>query len=760
MEVTTNHRDPKDEETPDVAKNSSIAKTEPHKWEFVWYRAIGLPLLHLLAFYSLYILIIHRYWGLFFYGIFVGLLSGLGITAGAHRLWTHRSYKAKWPLRLILAIFQAMAYQRSILTWSRDHRTHHKFCDTDADPHNSKRGFFFSHIGWLMIKKHPEVTIKGKLVDMSDLQADPIVMFQDKYYYIIMPLFGFILPPIPAWYFFGYDFYHSILIVSVLRWMYTLNVAFLVNSAAHLSGPKPYEKSVTSSENSLVIALAIGEGYHNFHHVFPWDYKAAELGGYYTNISKYFIEFCAKYGWAYDLKTVSEDTLRKRILRTGDGSHFALENMNVKELMENLDLDQANDKELIWGWNDNDMEDEYKKSAKIIYRRGTWSILFLKMLRSALVMHEILNNMEYSQTDCKSYNDPKKLIVKPKGYRWEWVWYRAIGLPVMHLIGFYGIYIMVVNLYWDLLIYSVFLGILSGLGTTMGAHRLWTHRAYKANAPMRFVLAIFQAMAYQRSILTWSRDHRSHHKFCDTDADPHNSTRGFWYSHIGWIMMKKHPDVVEKGKLIDMSDLEADPIVMWQDKYYYVIMPLIGFVFPAVSAYYIWGYPFEHCFLICSLLKWLYVLNVSFFVNSAAHLWGTKPYEKTVSSRESPLVIALAIGEGYHNFHHIFPWDYKASEFGTFFTNMSKYFIEICAQLGWAWDLKTVSEETLRKRIVRTGDGSHCTLKKIEEMNVNELIRELDATIEHDKSLIWGWNDKDLQEDFKNTARIMYRGVL
>lgn len=71
-------------------------------------------------------------------------------------------------------------YEMKNFVQVRDHRVHHKFTDTDADPHNSKRGFFFSHIGWLLVKKHPDVKIKGGTIDMSDLRSDPIVMFQKK----------------------------------------------------------------------------------------------------------------------------------------------------------------------------------------------------------------------------------------------------------------------------------------------------------------------------------------------------------------------------------------------------------------------------------------------------------------------------------------------------------------------------------------------------------------------------------------------------
>lgn len=105
----------------------------------------------------------------------------LGITAGAHRLWAHRSFKAKWPARLFLIVINTIAFQDSVFNWVRDHRMHHKYSETDADPHNTSRGFFYSHIGWLLVKKHPDVTEKGKGLDLSDIRADPIVMFQHKY---------------------------------------------------------------------------------------------------------------------------------------------------------------------------------------------------------------------------------------------------------------------------------------------------------------------------------------------------------------------------------------------------------------------------------------------------------------------------------------------------------------------------------------------------------------------------------------------------
>ena len=79
-----------------------------------------------------------------------------------------------------LTSLMCLTIQNDIFEWARDHRVHHKFSETDADPHNALRGFFFSHIGWLLVRKHPDVIEKGRKLDVSDLKADPVVMFQKK----------------------------------------------------------------------------------------------------------------------------------------------------------------------------------------------------------------------------------------------------------------------------------------------------------------------------------------------------------------------------------------------------------------------------------------------------------------------------------------------------------------------------------------------------------------------------------------------------
>ncbi|CAG9865307.1 unnamed protein product [Phyllotreta striolata] len=320
-----------------------VSKPSNRKLELVWRNIILFVYLHMVALYGLYIILTSAKLLTTFFAIFLYICGGLGITAGAHRLWAHRAYKAKWPLKVILTIFNTLAFENSVIEWSRDHRVHHKFSETDADPHNAKRGFFFSHVGWLLCRKHPEVKVKGKSIDMADLEEDPILAFQHKYYLALMPFACFIIPTFIPMYYWNETFVNSFS-ANIFRYVFTLNATWLVNSAAHIYGHKPYDRFINPAENVSVSVFALGEGWHNYHHTFPWDYKAAEFGKYSTNFSSMFIDFFAKIGWAYDLKTVSQDMIQKRVKRTGDGTHE------------------------IWGWGDKDQPKEDYQEAVIKYK--------------------------------------------------------------------------------------------------------------------------------------------------------------------------------------------------------------------------------------------------------------------------------------------------------------------------------------------------------------------------------------------------------
>lgn len=152
-------------------------ETKPYRMQIKWRNVLIFIYLHIAAIYGF---CLPKLTSTVIIGWIVGILSGMGTTVGAHRLFTHRTFKANQKMKTLMVILQTMAGQEPALHWVRDHRVHHKFTDTDADPYNSRRGFFFSHIGWLMCKKHPEVVRQGKKVDMSDLENDPIFLIQQK----------------------------------------------------------------------------------------------------------------------------------------------------------------------------------------------------------------------------------------------------------------------------------------------------------------------------------------------------------------------------------------------------------------------------------------------------------------------------------------------------------------------------------------------------------------------------------------------------
>ncbi|XP_050508801.1 acyl-CoA Delta-9 desaturase-like isoform X3 [Diabrotica virgifera virgifera] len=295
----------------------------------------------------------------FAFSYVLGYSGILGVTAGSHRLWAHRAYKAKLPLRIFLMLLQTVALQNDIYIWVRDHRMHHKYTDTNADPHNSNRGFFFCHVGWLLMKKHPDVKTKGKNIDMSDVAADPVVKFQRKYYTLLILALTFILPTIAMVHFF-HETTVNALLICIGKLVLTLNGTWCVNSFAHMYGWRPFDSSINPVENLTVSIVGLGEGWHNYHHTFPWDYKAAELGNYRANLTTGFLDLMAYLGQAYDLKTVSPEMIKKRAARTGDGSYnfdkVPLENGNAKE-HHNFHED------CVWGWDDKDMKEEFKKAT-------------------------------------------------------------------------------------------------------------------------------------------------------------------------------------------------------------------------------------------------------------------------------------------------------------------------------------------------------------------------------------------------------------
>lgn len=132
---------------------------------------------------------------------------------------------------------------------------------------------------------------------------------------------------------------------------------------------------------------------------------------------------------------------------------------------------------------------------------------------------------------------------------------------------------------------------------------------------------------FQNSVIEWARDHRVHHKFSETDADPHNAKRGFFFSHVGWLLCRKHCDVKTKGKSIDISDLSEDPILHFQKKHYITLAIILSCIFPTLAPIYLWNESFTNAVCL-NVFRYILSLHMTWLVNSAAHIWGSKPYDR------------------------------------------------------------------------------------------------------------------------------------
>ncbi|CAZ81332.1 unnamed protein product [Tuber melanosporum] len=232
----------------------------------------------------------------------------------------------------------------------------------------------------------------------------------------------------------------------------------------------------------------------------------------------------------------------------------------------------------------------------------------------------------------------------------------------------------------------------TGLGITAGYHRLWAHTSYSARLPLKIFLAALGGGAVEGSIRWWSRDHRAHHRYTDTDKDPYSVRKGLLYSHVGWMILKQNPKRIGRT---DISDLNEDPVVVWQHKNYLAVVIFMGLVFPSFVSGLGWG-DWVGGFVYAGILRIFFVQQATFCVNSLAHWLGDQPFDDRNSPRDHVITALVTLGEGYHNFHHEFPSDYRnAIEWHQY--DPTKWTIWIWKQLGLAYDLKQFRQNEIEK---------------------------------------------------------------
>lgn len=270
----------------------------------------------------------------------------------------------------------------------------------------------------------------------------------------------------------------------------------------------------------------------------------------------------------------------------------------------------------------------------------------------------------------------------------------ALPIAALLLVPAWGIYHGYDSFQW---LWALAFLYLNGLSITGGYHRLWSHKAYNANPVLKSFFALWGAGALQNSILIWASDHRRHHRYVDDDQlDPYSAGRGLWFSHIGWMLREYRANPEDFS---NASDLLRDPIVVWQHKYYNIITLFMNLALPLLLG--LWHGDVIGTFLLVGLLRLVVNHHVTFFINSLAHFWGTRPYTESNSARDNGFLAFLTYGEGYHNYHHIFQTDYR-NGIRWWHWDPTKWMIGLCARLGLASNLNRASDFKIQRAMLDT----------------------------------------------------------
>lgn len=275
----------------------------------------------------------------------------------------------------------------------------------------------------------------------------------------------------------------------------------------------------------------------------------------------------------------------------------------------------------------------------------------------------------------------------------------------------------------------------SGLSITGGYHRLWSHRAYKAHPLMQWFYLLFGAQALQNSVLMWASMHRVHHRHVDhVDDDPYSANRGLWFSHMGW-MLRDYP-----SSAVDFSnvrDLQQDRRVMWQHKHYLGIALFMNIGLPLLAGWATgdpWG-----TLVLAGLVRLVINHHFTLFINSLAHFWGRRPYTAENTARDNDILALFTYGEGYHNFHHLFQWDYR-NGIRWWQWDPTKWWIAGFAKIGLTGDLRRAPEFQIQRALTqRQFEKAQEHLQNAPHGRMAHLQRLLEHELQHYSATLAEW---------------------
>jgi stearoyl-CoA desaturase (Delta-9 desaturase) len=273
------------------------------------------------------------------------------------------------------------------------------------------------------------------------------------------------------------------------------------------------------------------------------------------------------------------------------------------------------------------------------------------------------------------------------------------GVPVLSLFVV-GWELWAQWLGWNDIFVFLIMYVLTGLGVTVGFHRLFTHRSFQTSPTMRGILAILGSAAIEGPVISWVADHRKHHAFADIEGDPHSphvghghgwsgALRGLLHAHMGWLFVHTH-----RGRRTRYApDLLEDPVVSWVDKTF-LVWALGGLVM-AFGLGWLFGGRLRDGFtglLWGGAVRMLVLHHVTYSINSLCHFFGRQRFRTGDESRNLAWLAPLSFGEAWHNNHHAFPTS-AGHGLGRREVDPSALVIRGLERLGLAWNVVRVSPE-------------------------------------------------------------------
>jgi stearoyl-CoA desaturase (delta-9 desaturase) len=274
-------------------------------------------------------------------------------------------------------------------------------------------------------------------------------------------------------------------------------------------------------------------------------------------------------------------------------------------------------------------------------------------------------------------------------------------------LGIVGWQVWAELLHWrDIVVFAI-LYLVTGLGVTVGFHRLFTHRSFATKPWVRGVFAAAGSMAIEGPVISWVADHRKHHAFADQPGDPHSphvdhgvgwrgALRGLVHAHMGWLFIHTQRGARKRYA----PDLVADPVVSWVDRTFVVWVLsglgaafglgwLIGGTLTAALTGLLWG----------GAVRILVLHHVTFSINSLCHFFGRKRFDTGDESRNLAWLSFLSLGEAWHNNHHAFPTS-AAHGLRWWELDLSSAVIRGLERVGLAWDVVRIDPARQQRKLL------------------------------------------------------------